>query len=59
MDEAHVQHPVCLVEDEGLDAGEVDVALVAIEQRLYKVDKGNKKLLLQEVLKDESLDRRR
>ncbi len=28
----------------------------AIEQRLYKVDKGNKKLLLQEVLKDESLD---
>ena len=28
----------------------------AIEQRLYKVDKGNKKLLLQEVLKDKSLD---
>ena len=28
----------------------------AIEQRLYKVDKGNKKLLLQEVLKDNSLD---
>ena len=28
----------------------------AIEQRLYKVDKGNKKLLLQHVLKDESLD---
>ena len=28
----------------------------AIEQRLYKVDKGNKKLLLQEVLKDKALD---
>ena len=28
----------------------------AIEQRLYKVDKGNKKLLLQHVLADESLD---
>ncbi len=28
----------------------------AIEQRLYKVDKGNKKLLLQHVLQDESLD---
>lgn len=28
----------------------------AIEQRLYKVDKGNKKLLLQHVLKEESLD---
>ena len=28
----------------------------AIEQRLYKVDKGNKKLLLQHVLEDESLD---
>ncbi len=28
----------------------------AIEQRLYKVDKGNKKFLLQHVLQDESLD---
>ncbi len=28
----------------------------AIEQRLYKVDKGNKKLLLQHVLQDERLD---
>ncbi len=28
----------------------------AIEQRLYKVDKANKKLLLQHVLQDESLD---
>jgi len=28
----------------------------AIQQRLYKVDKGNKKLLLQHVLQDESLD---
>ena len=28
----------------------------AIEQRLYKVDKGNKKLLLQHVLEDRSLD---
>ena len=28
----------------------------AIEQRLYKVDKGNKKLLLQHVLQDRSLD---
>ncbi len=28
----------------------------AIEQRLYKVDKGNKKLLLQHVLQDQSLD---
>ncbi len=28
----------------------------AIEQRLYKVDKGNKKLLLQHILKDERLD---
>ena len=28
----------------------------AIEQRLYKVDKGNKKLLLQYVLQDQSLD---
>ena len=29
VDEAHVQHPVRLVQDEGLDAGEVDVALIA------------------------------
>lgn len=28
----------------------------AIEQRLYKVDKGNKKLLLRHILRDESLD---
>ena len=28
----------------------------AIEQRLYKVDKGNKKFLLQHILQDESLD---
>ncbi len=28
----------------------------AIEQRLYKVDKGNKKFLLQQVLQDQSLD---
>ena len=29
VDEAHVQHPIRLVEDEGIDAGEVNMALAA------------------------------